>query len=287
MSFTNSFKAKITKLSILVLVLLCILIGRNELFALDNSSIEVEDKADLLSSDEELNIKNRVKQILDDNNKVWYVDIFTIDDSQGKTTATYGIDRYEEINDPENTGKVLDGFFIIIDMDNRNYHFGTFGEALHIFDEDDVDKLLDSMFDGVSSGDYFSAFNAALNKVDSRLQLGDGYSKDNSIAQVKNYDIITPLFIALIFSSGSAIMYFGKVVKDYDKFENKPMFNYAKNSIAEYSEFEDIISNRQSYRVYRPLPRGNISNSSRSNSYSGGSSVSGDGRNVGGGGRSF
>ena len=84
-------------------------------------------------------------------------------------------------------------------MDNRNYHFGTFGEALHIFDEDDVDKLLDSMFDGVSSGDYFSAFNAALNKVDSRLQLGDGYSKDNSIAQVKNYDIITPLFIALIF----------------------------------------------------------------------------------------
>ena len=82
-------------------------------------------------------------------------------------------------------------------------------------------------------------------------------------------------------------MYFGKVVKDYDKYENKPMFNYAKNSIAEYSEFEDIISNRQSCRVYRPLPRGNISNSGRSNSYSGGSSMSGGGRNVGGGGRSF
>lgn len=287
MSFTNSFKDRFTKITIIVIVFLCFFIGKNKLLALDNSSIEVEDKADLLSSDEEINILNRVKQILDENNKAWYVDIFTIDDSLGKTTATYGIDRYEQINDPEKTGKVLDGFFIIIDIDNRNYHFGTFGEALRIFDVSDVDNLLDSMFDGVSSGDYYSAFNAALNNIDARLQLGDQYDSSNSISQVKNYDFITPIFIALIFGSGSAFMYFGKVVKDYDKYENKPMFNYAKNSIAEYSEFEDIISNRQSYRVYRPLPRGNISNSGRSNSYSGGSSMSGGGRNVGGGGRSF
>lgn len=287
MSFTKILKNRSTKLIFLVCVFLCIFISMNKIFALDNSKIEVEDRADLLTSNEEAEILNMAKQILNDNNKTWYVNFFTINDSQGKSTETYGIDRYEEVNDPEHTGKVLNGFFIIIDIDNRNYHFGTFGEAINIFDDFEVEKLLDSMFDDVRNEEYFSAFVAALDSIEMRLQIGDNYDGNNSLNQTRSYDFVSPIFIGLIFGVGAAFIYFTRVVKDYDKYENKPMYNYAKNSIAEYSQFEDIISNHQSYRVYKPLPRRNLSNSGKYNSYSGGSSMSGGGRNVGGGGRSF
>lgn len=290
MRFTRILKKRNIKLIFLVCVFLCFFSGINKVFALNDSKVEVEDKADLLTSNEETEILKRTKQILNDNNKTWNVNIFTTNDSQGKSTETYGIDRYEEVNDPDHTGKVLNGFFIIIDIDNRNYHFGTFGEAINIFDDFEVEKLLDSMFDDVRNEEYFSAFVAALDSIEMRLQIGDNDDSNdgnNSLTQTRSFDFVSPIFIGLVFGVGAAFMYFIKVVKDYDKYENKPMFNFDKNAIAEYSEFEDLISNRQSYRVYRPLPRENLSNSGTHNSYSGGSSMSGGGRNVGGGGRSF
>ena len=107
MSFTEILKKRGTKLIILVCLFLCFFNGINTIFALEDSSVEVEDKADLLTANEEMELLNKAKQILKDNDKTWNVDIFTINDSQGKSTETYGIDRYEELNDPDYSGKVL------------------------------------------------------------------------------------------------------------------------------------------------------------------------------------
>ena len=294
-------KVVFSLIALLVLAMALAIINHVEIYANEDTSdgamnsnaehldeyFNMDDQADLFSTEEEARIRDIAHEIIMGENQPFLITVMTINDTLGKVTRDYGDDNYEAIN--ANNPEPLSGVYLLINMDpdDRTYYIGTFDYAIDVLTDERIESVLDDMWPGMSSGDYAGAISAGLYSVDDYLAQGrpSGQYREEEKAP------FNALFSAGIATVMGAITGFGaysskrrKVSKDYSKVAAKPMYNYGEEAVAEYSLFTDNLIDTRSF--IRPIPRptysGGSSSSGRSTTH-----TTGGGRSSGGGGRSF
>ena len=98
------------------------------------------------------------------------IGIVTTDDAQGKSAMDYADDFYDE-ND-FGYGTNADGLLLLIDMDNREIYISTCGKGISYFTDLRISQMLDSLYNFVSSGNYYGAATDFLDQVILYLDAG-------------------------------------------------------------------------------------------------------------------
>ena len=142
----------------------------------------LEDRADLLSDQEEAGLLEQAQQMAEDSGFAFM--LITTDDAEGKDAMTYAEDYYMA---HETT---LDGAVYLIDMDNREIYLATSGEMRFYLNDDRWNAILDDMYDCVTEEDYEGAFTVALS--DTAEYLSDGveagtYTVDENTGEREYY----------------------------------------------------------------------------------------------------
>ena len=86
--------------------------------------------------------------------------ILTVDDMGGMSPSAYA-DHYYDSN-----GHSDDGMLFLLAMSERDWYISTCGKAIRIFDDRDIDTLLDAGLPYFSGGYYYEGFCEVLRNVD-------------------------------------------------------------------------------------------------------------------------
>lgn len=145
-----------------------------------NADEKVYDFADLLTDDEEQQLKTRIDQFIEDNN----MDMVIVTDSftyyNDKENEAYADDFYDYndfgINYEHNTGVLL--------LRNANpsdpyYHMSTSGDAQLYLNDSRVDSILDDIYADIHEGRYLDGFIRFVNETDNYIKLGMPSSAEN------------------------------------------------------------------------------------------------------------
>jgi len=133
---------------------------------------KIYDYADLLTSEEEEKIYKIVDNYIE-SSKMDLV-IVTINENP------YGIsDYYTQIYAQDfyyyndfGIGNTKDGLIILIDMANRYPYIATKGNAILMYDDERIKSIHENAHNYLSSGNYYSAIEAYVNKIDSYIESG-------------------------------------------------------------------------------------------------------------------
>lgn len=115
--------------------------------------------------------------------------LLTVADAEGKTTQAY-IDDYYDYNS-FGVGESHDGILLCIDMDNREINLTTTGKMIDIVTDVRYEEILDAMYDGVVSGEYYAAFLSGLESLDIYVEAGvpeNHYVKEEGSGAILDYE---------------------------------------------------------------------------------------------------
>lgn len=250
---------KIFKYLILITLLFTIIIP-NKVYA-DLS--RVNDFANLLSNDEENNLKDKIKEIKD---KYKYdIVILTTSDTEGKSSQDYADDFYDYNGfgyDEKNSGLLL-----LINMEERFINIYTTGDAIENFSTEKLDNILDDIYEDISNGNYYEASDMFLDKVEGSLKI------------IKNKNIIV-LSISLIISMIIAAAICFIIRYKYTHGSSVSGMNYLKNDSVNFLARRDqyITSHTTRRKIERNNGGSGGSSSGTHVSSSGTSHGSGSGR---------
>lgn len=141
----------------LLLIPLCISVSAEEPLVIDNAGLVTEEQAQALQqAAKELSDRRGVKVV-----------ILTTLSTGSREAEAYADDYFDEhfalVGEP-------DGILLLISMEERDIYISTCGSMIDMADEDVVDDILDEIFDEVRQGDYNSAFEKYLNKIDQVIE---------------------------------------------------------------------------------------------------------------------
>lgn len=126
-----------------------------------NYSVYVYDNADLLSSEEEIALKQSYQKYA--INESLDIVFLTYSDANGKSTMTYTDDFYDGL---EGDYRHADnGVLFAIDMDNREIYINTVGIAISKLTDDEIDMFLDYGFEEISNEKYFECLDIMSEKA--------------------------------------------------------------------------------------------------------------------------
>ncbi len=230
----------------------------------------IYDDAGLLSDEEEEALSSEIQTI--EAEKTYHVLVVTTEDTQGKDTAAYADDFFEEHNGDGTAGS---GILFLIDMQNRQVYISTGGETvIRAFTDKKIDMMLDRIYEAVSAGEYYQSCEVFLEEVSSCVPVEEGKETSDGI----------PVWVLLLGSIviGRVIVFFmtrrrgGKVVAGVN--------NYFDAGAAREIIHEDRYMNRVITK--RKIEKHNDDDGPKK---MGGSSVhrSSGGTTHGGGGRGF
>ena len=120
--------------------------------AMAASGTRVIDHADLLTTDEEQKLQERVQKAID--RMGMDLVILTIDNAERKTSMAYADDFYDY--NGYGIGSDKSGALILIDMDNRQIWISTTGKMIERISDSDIDSIIDSGYSDLKGGDYYS-----------------------------------------------------------------------------------------------------------------------------------
>lgn len=142
------------------------------------------DDADLLTYAQETELEAGLRELTEKYNMS--VVIVTTDSVGEKDTVAYA-DDFLDYN-----GYGEDGILLLINMEDRQWHISTVGEAVSAFSEDDLAQIEDGIVDYLSDGNYMSAFEEFISQCDDIL--------DNSFAWGTNliFALVVGLVVSLI-----------------------------------------------------------------------------------------
>lgn len=156
------------KQRILALILLAILLISlaPAAFASQPEQPLIVDQADLLTSREEKALEELALDIRD----AYRMDavIVTVDGLGGKSAQDYADDYYDDYG--YGVGSRYSGVLLLIDMDSRQWHISTCGDAIKAISDRDRDNLFDAMSDDISDGRYYLAFQQYLTALEDHLK---------------------------------------------------------------------------------------------------------------------
>ena len=107
--------------------------------------------------------------------------ILTTDDDEGKASGDYAADFYEQ-ND-FGVGQDNNGVLLLLNMDKREVFFLTVGSANQVFLHDDVEYMLDLIYEQLADGRYGEAAEIFLREIDNHYQYLESGHYDAGIAE--------------------------------------------------------------------------------------------------------
>ena len=163
-------KRKIACLILCVLLLPTLLLAAGA----QSTQIYVIDRADLLSSEEEAALEEKIQTIRQE----YAMDavILTLDTLDGKSPQDYADDYYDY------NGYSDSGVLFLLSMEERDWYISTKGDAIYALTDYGIQQIGEDAVSYLADGDYYGGFNAFLNDLPayfSALQDGspiDGYA---------------------------------------------------------------------------------------------------------------
>lgn len=249
-----------------------------------DASEKVYDFADLLTEQEEEKLYQGIMNFITEHEMDMVV--VTIQQNPKYSSEEYADDFYD-YND-FGIGDTFDGLLFLIDMDERMMWISTTGEAILVFDDNRIDRILDKTYEEIAVENYYACANAFITEANAYARRGIPESNKNyEINQNGNYvrkqgpfPIVWILIVAFVASG--IFIWLAAAKHKLVKTAVQARAYLVKSSIRMTSSRDDFINSHTS-KVYVPPA------SSSSGSSSGGSSShsSSSGRSHGGGGRSF
>lgn len=155
-----------------ILIFLFILLNINSLtlFAQgmdysEDTSIKVYDYAGLFSDYEEVLLSDKANEILERQNID--IAIVTADDLGGKRSMDYVDDFYDYNN--FGYGDREFGLILLINMQDREIWISTKGEAIDLFNDSNINRIVDRVTEELSDGYYYDAGEVFLTSADKHI----------------------------------------------------------------------------------------------------------------------
>jgi uncharacterized protein len=270
----NSNRIRLPIVFIILLILILVL-GTGVSAAKDL----VVDQADKFTAAEESQLEKAVADL----GAQYGMDIVivTADNAGGKTAMAYADDFFDY--NGYGIGDNRDGILMLMDFENRDVWISTSGSGIRYLTDARIESILDAIFaGGMTSGDYFGAAQAFVRSTSTFLQAGIPSDQYNDPGTAANS--LTPVegLISLLASGILGVGIFGGVRSSYKGKNNRPIFEYQKNSLVNMGIVTDNLMN--TFVTSRIIPRntGSSGGSGRSSTH-----TSSSGGTHGGGGRGF
>ena len=154
-------KVNKTVFRIMALVLMMITlasISAVSVFAQSTYSTVIEDDADLLDPEEEIELEDKMSEILEYGNAA-----FVTVDSNNTDASTYASQKYYELFGSDS------GVLFLIDMDNRRLQIYSDGEIYKTITKTRANEVTDNVYTYATKGDYYTAAYEAFDQIGSIL----------------------------------------------------------------------------------------------------------------------
>jgi len=252
-----------------------------------NELEKIYDFADLFTDNEEALLYNKVNNYISKSNLD--MAIVTIDYNPKNSAMNYADDFYDY--NYFGTGSTHDGVLFLIDMDTREMYISTTGEAILVYDDNRIDKILDDTYIKISNKDYYGCADKFVEKAEHYFILGIPSSNLDSTIDSNgdyiydeygsSYDVEAFLVFLVISFVIALIIVF--IMKGKHRTIKKATSAWAYMHNPAFTYIDDSFLTTNTVSVYDPPA------SSSGSSRSGGSSShrSSSGRSHGGGGRRF
>ena len=160
-----------------------------------NEEEKIYDFADLFTDSEEELLYEKVTSFISQTDLD--MAIVTIDDNP-KYYAEYYADDFYDYN-YFGKGSKHDGLLFLIDMDTREMYISTCGQALLMYDDYRIERILDATYDKIVDGDYYgcaeSFVNSALYWFNSGIPSSNmGYYIDENGKPARDPNYKAPVF---------------------------------------------------------------------------------------------
>ncbi len=134
----------------------------------------VYDFADLLTDEEEAELQIRAAALAEEQQAD--VVLLTTADSAGKSAQEYADDFYDD-NGFGYGAEYGPGVLCLIDMDDREVAISTGGDTesrvINAFTEEEIENVLDRVFEHVPDGDWYDAFLSFISATEGVLNGSD------------------------------------------------------------------------------------------------------------------
>ncbi len=140
-----------------------------------DAKMKVHDFADLFSEEQIEDLNKQAQSFIEKHNMD--IVILTVEENNKADTLNYAMDFYDYNDFGKN--KTHDGLLLIIDMDNRIFNIITTGYAILVFDDNRIDKILDSLFTNIKEENYYDGALTFIKKSSSTAALGVAPSMKN------------------------------------------------------------------------------------------------------------
>ena len=239
-------------LTMLLVVMLCVSLTISAFAA---SGADIYDEADLLSTQEETQLAEKLSEIGEEFDA--QIVVMTVTSTSGNIDA-YIEDKFDSMN--MGYGENRDGVLLLVCMESREYRILSNGYAGEAIGMDQIDAISDAIVSDLSDGDYADAF---ITFADNCAYYLDGYLNGYPFNAGKN------LVIALIIGVVAGVIVAFVLKKQLKSVRQQKQANvYIKSGSMQITASRDLF-------LYREV--------SRTEKTSSQSSGSGSSRNVGGG----
>ena len=145
----------------------------------DSDGLIVNDMADILTDDEEIEISN---SLYDTMEKYGMTIVLVTTDSTGEKTPEQYADDYYDYNDYYDDGAVL-----MVSMSDRKWHFSTKGKAIDAFTDNTIEYIFDeNVVEYFKDDDWYGGFSCYAQMADQCL---NAYSNGEEYPPVSAFDV--------------------------------------------------------------------------------------------------
>ena len=129
------------------------------------ASDAIVDEADLLTQEQEDDLAGLALSIRNTYNMD--VVVVVVSSLDGKTSQEYADDYYDY--NGYGIGDDYSGVLFLLAINDRDYAISTCGEAIDALSDDDIDYLLDCVFDDFRNGDYYLGLRTYLDNLENEF----------------------------------------------------------------------------------------------------------------------
>ena len=126
--------------------------------------VSIEDKADILTEEEESALLTTAVKMSKESG--FEIRIVTTDDAEGKASSDYAESYYESLSED------YEGGCYLLDLDNREYYFATYGDLRFYITDDRLDELISNAGVKAREGDWMGVFSSMLADTEKYIDEG-------------------------------------------------------------------------------------------------------------------
>lgn len=189
----------------------------------------------------------------------------------------------------DRVGNNNNGSVLLLDMTQREIYISTSGNMIDYLDDARIEKILDGVYDGMSTGNYAQAAQSYLTMAQEYIAQGvpkGHYRVDRDTGKITYYKVLTTgeILFALVIAVLVSGVFFVIIKSRYQLKSGTYKYPFLEQSSFKLKEKEDRLTN--SFVTTRRIPKP-PSNSGGSGGGGGSTTHSSGGGSFGGGGRSF